>query len=311
MKLKTMKKMCILMCVAVFSSALFAEGVESNQLVAQHSSKSRNNKNNNGQRNPNSWRPYYMKLKDAEPMMCSFYQQNVGVGFLYFSGISGNLQSVVGPFFLKTDRPLVGRLSYNRTPLFEAVIGRDIFRWLKIGLSYQHQGGIVVQTRPQVIETLPGNIANPTDLVSHVRLDAVMAKVYLMAPHVLVWKNIYHEPYLGLAVGPGWQTWTDIQTIGNFLTNLRQKISANCVFTVDLGFKLRKAMPNYMMSFTVGCKYNEWGQARSIGKISDQYISSTNDATTVANPQRSGFSNPLRVKTVYQFAPYIGVQFNF
>ena len=304
--------MCMLLCAIVFSSALFAEAADSNKLVAQQSSKSRNSKNNNGPRNPNSWRPYYMNLKAVEPAMTSFYQQNVGIGFLYFSGINGNLAATTNNAFIKSNKKITGHLSYNRTPLIECIIGRDIFRWWKIGLSYQHQGGVVVQSRPQVRpSSVVGTTFTPVDFSAHVKLDAVMVKTYFMLPWVLVWKNVYHESYLGLGVGPGWQSWVNIKTPANFAVSLRPKYSANCVFTVDLGCKLRKALPNYIMSFTLGCKYNQWGQARSMGKLRDQYPSSATTVAAGGNGSRAALSNPLRIKTVYQFAPYVGVAFNF
>lgn len=293
MKSFNMKRICTLLCAIVFSSALFADLDSADQLVAQSSKGKKKSRNNNAQRNPNTWRPYYLNLKVVEPTLTSFYQQNVGVGFLYFSTINGNLELANGG--VRTPTKLRGHISYNRTPLFEAVVGRDIFRWWKIGLSYQHQGGVAVQTAPQAITS--NNL--PVDMGSLVRLDAVMFKTYVMLPWVLVWKNVYHEPYLGLAVGPGWQSWVNTLAGGQGVF-LRQKYSANCVFTIDLGFKLRKALPSYIMSFVVGCKYNEWGQARSIGKLQQQY--------TLGG---AGLINPVRIKTVYQFAPYLGVQFNF
>ena len=309
------------MCAVIFSSALFAEAVEASQLVTQQSMKPRNNKMNNGSRDPNSWSPYFMKLKMAEPKMCTFTELNVGVGFLYFAGIRGNLEPAIaiqtnGQFsIIKSDKPLSGRFSYNRTPLVEAIIGMDVFNWWKVALSYQHQGGIVVQSPTK---SLFSNLNIPqgalADFRSDVSLDAIMFKTYFMFPHVLVWKNMYTEPYLGLAVGPGWQTWTRIDQIldlGLLAVPIRQKISANCVFSVDLGFKLRKAMPNNMLSLTLGCKYNLWGQARSMGDQSDQYSESFFSPLGGGTGERVSLTNPLRIKTVYQFAPYIGAQISF
>ncbi|MCH9632661.1 MAG: hypothetical protein S4CHLAM6_09990 [Chlamydiae bacterium] len=48
-----------------------------------------------------------------------------------------------------------------------------------------------------------------------------------------------------------------------------------------------------------------------MGKLRDQYASSATDAFAAANTQRAALNTPVRVKTVYQFAPYVGVQFNF
>ena len=304
-----MKRVCALFCAMVFSSTLFAN-LDSDQLVAQSAKAKKKYRDNNTLRNPNSWRPYYLHLTIVEPSLTSFYQQNVGVGFLYFSGIQGNVEPTTISNRAKSDKKLTGHLMYNRTPLVECILGSDIFYWWKVALSYQHQGGIVVQTRPQIaMHVLPAN-SPPSDFIAHVRLDTIMLKTYFMLPWVLVWKNVYHEPYFGIAVGPGWQTWTDIH-VSSIGTALRPKFSANCVYTIDLGFKLRKVLPNYIMSFTLGCKYNQWGQARSMGKLRDQYPSSATTVAAGGNGRRAALFNPIRIKTVYQFAPYIGVMFNF
>ncbi len=308
MKLKKLNKMCMFICALVFSSALFAEVPETQLVSQQQSSKPRTTTSKSNGQTRRFWKPYYLKLKEVEPALTSFYQQNVGIGFLRFSGIRGNLNPTNVTGAVSSNDKLVGHLMYNRTPLVEFVIGTDIYRWWKMGISYQHQGGIVVQTRPQ---TVVADAGGAVDLTSQVRLDAIMFKTYFVLPYVLTWLNLYNEAYLGLAVGPGWQTWIDNRTAAVGSVTLRPKFSANCVYTVDLGFKMRKALPNYNMSFTLGCKYNQWGQARYIGKAGQQYDSSTGVVRTGSNGLRAALSNPPRIITVYQFAPYVGVQFNF
>lgn len=300
--------MCMFICALVFSSALFAEVPETQLVSQQQSSKPRTTTSKSNGQTRRFWKPYYLKLKEVEPALTSFYQQNVGIGFLRFSGIRGNLNPTNVTGAVSSNDKLVGHLMYNRTPLVEFVIGTDIYRWWKMGISYQHQGGIVVQTRPQ---TVVADAGGAVDLTSQVRLDAVQFKVYLLNPRTLVWKNMYYEQYLGLAVGPGWQTWIDNRTASVGSVTLRPKFSANCVYTVDLGVKLRKALPSYIMSFTAGCKYTGWGQARSIGKITQQYNSSAGVSGTGRNGFPAALNNPVSIKTVYQFAPYVGVQFNF
>ncbi len=308
MKSLNMKRICTFLCAIVCSSMLFAD-IDADQLIAQSSkSKARAARQKKSQRTPNSWVPYFLKTKVVEPTKSSFYQQNVGIGFLYFSTIRGNLNptNVTGAGI--TNKKLTGHLMYNRTPVAEFIVGTDILYWLKVALAYQHQGDIVVQTRPQFVVADAGGAV---DLTSQVRLDAVQFKVYLLNPRTLVWKNMYYEQYLGLAVGPGWQTWIDNRTASVGSVTLRPKFSANCVYTVDLGVKLRKALPSYIMSFTAGCKYTGWGQARSIGKITQQYNSSAGVSGTGRNGFPAALNNPVSIKTVYQFAPYVGVQFNF
>lgn len=294
------KNICLLMCAFAFSTTLFADqmGLEDSMLVAQQSkTKKTNNNKNNTTRNPNTWKPYFQNTKLTEPIT-SFFQQTAGVGFLYFSGIKGNLNALGAP---KQDRKLTGHIGYNRTPVFESIIGTDLWYWFKIALSYSHQGGVVFQTRPQLTTN---NVASNPDLTAHVRLDAALFRVYFMSPFTMVWKNYYYEPYLSVGVGPGWITLCDIKSF-QFGNALRMKVSPNCVYTVDLGMKFRKALPTYVMSFTVGCKYTQWGQVLNIGKVTQQYASSA------VNGVRTALNNPLRASVLYQFAPYLGVQFNF
>jgi len=317
MKLNQWKNICLVVCAFVFSNTLFAaeQPFDDATLIAQQKQTKKtkkSNSNRNVNRDPNTWTPYYQHTKSIEPVS-NFYQQNVGIGFLYFSGINGNLNlvpsNVPAGFAIsppKSNRKLLGHIGYNRTPVAEFIIGRDIYFWLKLAMSYTHQGGVWIQTRPQAPSTTNNGI-NP-DLTAALRLDAAMVKAYFMCPWTLVWKNYYYEPYLALGVGPGWQSWTNIKVNGaNSPTTMRAKFSANCVFTIDMGAKLRKAMPTYVMSFTLGCKFTDWGQARSMGKINNQY----NSSAILGGTSKQAFTNPLRITTVYKFAPYVGVQFNF
>lgn len=327
MKSNKLKKMLVSMTIMLISStALFSNDSESKPVVANKSSKTGSVQqslktgeiNKGSKRHLNSWTPFFLKYKNAEPSLTTFLDLNIGVGILYFSGIKGNLEPV--PFLtslraVKLDKPVSGHLSYNRTPLVESVIGMSIFNWWKIGLAYQNQSGVTVSTLARKLHTTFTNGNNPSgELRAALCLDAIMFKTYFMFPYALAWKNVFAEPYLALAVGPGWQTWSRIVFTldeASYVMPLRQKISANCIFTVDLGFKLRKSIENYMLSFTCGCKYNQWGQARSMGKLRDQGIFSGFSTAYGGNGSRTALSNPLRIKTVYQFAPYIGAQLNF
>lgn len=310
MKHLTLKKCCMFLFAMFFSSTLFAEGVGETNLVSQQQRSRSNNNNRNMNQDPNTWMPYYLKTKDTEPLS-AFYQQTVGIGFLYFAGVKGNLNSNLPASGLpKRDGQFIGKIGYNRTPVFEMIIGRDIWWWMKIALSYTHQGQIWAQIGAQPSSVVPATAAtNATNynpgLSARVRLDAALFRVYFMSPYMMVWKNMYVGSYLSAGVGPGWQTWSRISVFeaGDF----KMKVSANCVFTADLGAKLRRAVSNYVMSFTAGCKFTIWGQARQMGLPIQQ------DTTQLGanNFVRGGLSNPIRISTVYQFAPYIGVQFNF
>lgn len=320
MKSFNMKKICTVLCAALFSTTMFADGdadFNTSLLISQTANsnkttttKSKGTSTKNTVRNPNTWKPYYVKTKDVEPKT-SFYQQTLGVGFLYFSGIKGNLQPTNNSSFRKVNQKLNGHLSYNRTPIAEYNLGTDIFTWMKMALSYQHQGGVQLQTKPQAANLLTGSaVQAPADLTTNLSFDTFMLKFVFTLPYTMVWKNIYYEPYLGAAVGPGWITATDIKVISRFTTTLRQKVSANCAYSIDLGFKLRKALPSYILSFVLGCKYNQWGQIRDIGKHTQQYASSTSPVSG-NNSQKAALSSPFGVRVVYQFAPYVGVAFSF
>lgn len=308
MKLNKPKTLLLCTCLLLFSGSLFAESSMPSKLGNRQSVKT----DKSGARDLNSSTPFFLKFKIAEPRLTTFTNLNVGIGMLYFSGVKGNLETDIPGIInnVKVEKPLPGHITYNRTPLVEATIGLDVFNWWKIGLSMQHQGRVKISTQPSLLfSNYNINARTPTVLNLDLNLNAVMFKTFLMFPYTLVWKNMFTEPYLGLAVGPGWQTWSAItQKLGILIVPFKQKISANCVFTVDLGFKLRKAVDNYILAFTFGCKYNQWGQARSMGRLSDQY---TSPVVGFPGLQRPGLSNPLRIKTVYQFAPYIGAQLSF
>ena len=252
----------------------------------------------------------FPSTKDFEPAKSVFFQTNIGVGFLYFSGLRGNLMGEpFTVFFRFRDAPLKGRLSYNKTPLFEYLIGYRFNPWLKLALSYQHQGGITIQSK--AVTAFPALAASlgseRIQFTSNLSLDALLAKVYFELPYAMIWRNLSTNPYLAAGVGPGWQSWTRIQ-LNYMLSNtsftentlpLRQKISANVVWMIDMGLRLQNASPNGQFSVLLGCKYNQWGQARSIGKMTQQ------------GAHKLALAQPLRIKTVYQFAPYLGVQWNF
>ena len=268
-------------------------------------------------KNSNVWLPYWAGVKNFQCPKGFLAQFNVGVGFLYFSGVSGNLMGRPASNFTSTsqwrDAPYKGKLSYNPTPLFEYLVGYKFNNWLKLALSYQHQGGVAIQTKAH--QGFPAGGQSTTDTVrlsSNLTLDSLLAKVYFELPFAMIWKSLSTSPYLAIGVGPGWQSWTstrvnysEINTFPGFRSYvahdlpLRNKLSANAVWMVDAGFRIQSAYPKSAFSVLLGCKYNQWGQARSIGKMSQQ------------GAHKLALSKPLTVKTVYQFAPYFGVQWNF
>ncbi len=268
----------------------------------------------------NIWHPYWVGSKEFQCPASIWTQFNAGVGFLYFSGLQGNLMGSPAINFnlpiLWRDCPLKGRLSYNRTPLFEYLLGYTFNSWLKLAFSYQHQGDVLIQS--EALSAYPNNTP-PTQysyteriqFLSNLSLDAILAKVYLELPYSMIWKSLSVNPYLAVGVGPGWQSWTQVQITymagnpdfnANFFGNpldLRQKISANAVWMIDMGLSVQSAYPKNTFSVYMGCKYNQWGKSNNIGKMSQQ------------GAHKIALSQPVSIKTVYQFAPYLGAQWNF
>ncbi len=264
-------------------------------------------------KSPQVWLPYWVASSEFQCPTNIWTQFNAGIGFLYFSGLKGNLMGEPVIIFINNlnltlnarDVPLKGRLSYNRTPLFEYLVGYQFNSWFKGALAYQYQGGVTVQT--EALQGYSSASSIYAQFTSNLSLNAILAKIYFELPFAMIWRSLSTNPYLAVGVGPGWQSWTQIQVDymygnTNFLGEpllLRQKISANVVWMVDVGMRIQSAYPNSKFSVLLGCKYNQWGQARSMGKMSQQ------EAHKVA------LGHPIIIKTVYQFAPYLGVQWNF
>lgn len=260
--------------------------------------------------------PYFARVKNLYKDRPFYTQVNTGIGFLYFERVRANLAGepsaqnfdIYGEFAY-SDTP-----GYNRTPLFEFLIGRRVFPWFNAALSYYFQGGVAIST-PVLHPTRPpapgGQMSNTHAMfVANFRADAILAKFYFKLPWSVVWMRTITKPYAAVGIGGGWQSWTriDVQRIGiinslNLNTQmnqpLNQKISANVVWTVDFGFKTCSAYPNSKISSTVGMKFVDWGQARSMGKAGD------------LNGSKNSLFKPFRVRMVYSFAPYFGIQWNF
>lgn len=269
----------------------------------------------------NSWKPYCIKNRYLEPLQGYFFNVDVGVGFLYFSQITADLQltsleTIGATSNRNTMGQLQGKLGYNRTPAIELSFGAKILHWLSGSLDYLHQGGIQIQTDRQVYyvgQSTPGVAGSSPAYIfsSTLSLDAILARISLNTPCSLIWKTIAYNLYLALAVGPDWQTWANNKVYVEtridplFLSQqsaqvLKQKISANAVWLVDCGTTLRSVLPNLNFSLRLGAKFIGWGQARQIGWLNQQ--------KGVVN---YGLVRPLKVKFVYSFVPYLGAQWNF
>lgn len=270
----------------------------------------------------NTWTPYFTKTCNVQPQKATFVHTNVAMGFLYFSGVKGNLQpdpSLLGnaaafAFQIsptKSTRTIQGRLNYNRTPLYEVVFGYQWNNFIKTGFSFQAQSNVSVFTQAQLapaISSVAAGTNMQSQFFSDVNLYGLALKGYFTFPYSLVVKMVSITPFVSLGIGPCWQTWKRL-TISYRIPrasafsdlDLNQKISANAFFTTDLGFSTTWLIRNKTFKLVKGTRFNIWGQARSMGKVRDQSF------VTV----RNFLTNPLRIKTVYQFAPYIGLTFDF
>jgi hypothetical protein len=236
---------------------------------------------------------------------------NVGIGFLYFRKLKGNLSPIpTGLFsgFSGSNFGRIGNLGYNRTPLFEANIGYRLLPWIEMALTYNGQSGMSCESQPNS-SIATGSSNNPTwaSFRSNLQLNSVLLKFYFNSPSSLILGNFSFTPYLAAGIGAGWQSWTNICMYemriasGSFestVLSLNQKISANVTWTCDVGLNIKPATPRAPFSLRAGCKYIDWGQARQMGILQQQGA-------------KAGPFKPISVKRVDSFAPYIGVQFNF
>lgn len=252
-----------------------------------------------------SWKPFLANGNRIQPPKSIFFQTNIGIGFLYFSGVKGNLMGTPPALFNDWNSGnMRGRLQYNRTPLYEYILGYRFCPLFKAGISYLHQGNVSVQTKQ-----IPGRAANTLNTMlfsANLALDAIMAKVYFEFPWPLLMKNTMTVLYAGSALGPGWQTWNNMEVLrisGNTYQSgiqpVRQRIAVNAVWMMDLGFRTQGSTLSSNFSVVAGCKFNLWGNSRRIGKIQEQ------------GSLTMGLVKPFKIKHMYQWSPYLGVQWNF
>lgn len=308
--------MAMLVASCVFSSTLSAnESVDGNALLA-YSNNNRSGKSANDYQPVNSWTPYFTWIGNVQDQkMRSFTQFNVGVGFLYFSKVSGNFSATPAPaasLNVATSIPFKGDINYNRTPVFQYSMGYRIFNWFKAALAFEHQNGISIQTDAMPGIALPGRATNASVPVAQFRaslgLNAVFPKLTFELPWPMIWKNWLSTLYLSAGVGPCWQSWTDVRVFEEyvapslettFANTLNQKYPANAFWQIDAGIRSKMATPSSTISFLLGCRFSSWGQARNIGMQGQQ------------GRWRFALSTPFRAKMLYSFVPYIGAQWNF
>lgn len=253
---------------------------------------------------------YFTRISCVQPKKYLFSEINFGVGFLYFNGSKANIAQVPFPnqnTFITGSYPLKGELNYNKTPLFEYLIGSQISQGFKIALSFQEQRNIFLSTKhlTAIDPLLSSN--NKAQFSSYLALNAIMAKFYFSLPTTFVWKNVSISQYIAGGIGGSWQSWSKVQALyslnlggyGAYQLLFNNKVIANIATMADAGFKLKGKNPNFDFSLTLGCKFNYWGQTRNLAYL----------------PQQSGFTKgflkPFSIQYIYSFAPYMGFQWMF
>ncbi len=264
----------------------------------------------------NSWRAYFTKNSNFENVTPYAANVNVGIGFLYFAGSRGAPFGVTANYSFGSgtwtnDHPFEGRWKYNKTLLKELSMVWNLggtlncCNWLGLGLSVLNQGGVTMSYNP-ILNVAGGSVY--FIYKGSLDLNAIVGKFFVYSPWSLIWKGNGYSPYLGLSVGPSWQTWRDLKKVDVTLattTYYNTKYSANCFFGSELGVKVRSLVPNVNLSGMFGLKFNLWGQARSMG-FGEQETARDGD-----NGSEYALWKPIKIKTVYQWSPFIGILFSY
>ncbi len=237
-----------------------------------------------------------------------FCEINIGLGWLYFSNVEANLGNIPAPLFsMLGSIPEQKDLSYSKAPLFEYLVGYQFNDWFGLGLSYQNQSNIYLQTR--VLPSLGGVDSNAViQFGADIQLNSLGPKLIFETPQPFVWKKIATKMYVAAGTGVSWQTWSNIINrifqveSGDFVGTdvpFRQKTIPNILALADIGFNFTSSKPNPGFSVNVGCKYNYWGQTRNLGMQGQQ------------SNYKIGLFHPFRIQALYSFAPYLGLHWDF
>ncbi len=266
---------------------------------------------------------------------CMYSEGQVGLGFLYFAGVKGNLiaepnriykdvtgtNRASGIAFPQTVR---GKIQYNRTPVYTVDFGWKLGKWVDFGCTMQAQQGIFIRTKPFQFSYLRNN-ANPeetTNLItknfeSSLDFYSIGGKLMFQWAKMAKWGNWSMNLFFGGSAGGAWQSWTNVKAIQTYFNNVgdvadnitssnisfRNQYYANLSYTGDAGFIFKPTSPTAKMAIRFGCKFISWGSARGLGDQKDQNdIFRSDNAAVVNDPASTNFST-ARVKSSY-FKPF-------
>ena len=276
-----------------------------------------------------------------------FSEFDAGLAFLYFAGYRGDLIAVPNDSYQAPtgisstsgavqSQPVRGPIEYNRTPIYTMDFGWRIARWIDFGATFQAQQGIHIRTQPFQFAYLSSS--TPTLVTNHFESDLALysmgGKLMFHWADMVNFANWSMELYFGGSGGAGWQSWTRVQAIQtyfnhenqtfNSMTNanisFRNQYYANFNYTGDAGFLFKPTSATSKMTFKMGCKFIGWGSARGIGDQKDQSDIFNNGSTATDGSSattdfpgrvRPGYFKPIRIRTIYSWAPYIGFKLEF
>ena len=320
-------KLILTVAIGTFCSPLCAESKVESFFKADASNSSNKMQNATSGGVAKTWAPQTYLSKNIWSSQNFFVTNTAAIGFLYFSKPRGSPLFANGsPLYHSSTPTDFGEkgFTYNKTCLYEGSFNWKIFSFLTAGCFYTGQYGVAVQAIQwsRLPQNHSGSATNEAfNFGSNLSLNALGLKIGLYFPVSTVVQWIACTPYINLSVGPSWQSWTNVTFTDMSLKDpfvYRQKISANCFFGTDVGFKFQnvKTYSKSMISLVMGCKFNLWGQARNMGKASQQLwrggpISGQNGQHTSSRADQWYLVRPAHIQTVYQWAPYLGFTLNY
>lgn len=279
-----------------------------------------------------------------------FCEVETGLGFLYFSGVKGILnprpqnvyQDIAGTNSTTGIHsfPIRGRFQYNRTPIVTVDFGWKLANWIRFSVTMQAQQNIHVRTKPtQVANLRTGAAAGEAASLTQVNFDSFLNLYSIGGKLLFQWTDMVSfstwsmSLYVGGSCAAAWQEWTapksvqlyfnNVDAVCNTLTSanisFKDQTFANFSYTGDSGLTFKPTDSFAKLSFKMGCKFIGWGAVRGIGAARNQkdiqrVASSATDAGNVSFPGPAVYPSifkPIRVRTIYSWAPYIGFNWEF
>ncbi len=137
LNMKNIKRFIFLSILIIVSQNVYAhEPFLEAPAVAAYSLNSKKHTSRSGNyEGVNSWKPYFTHISNVQnDDDRTFVQATAGIGFIYFSHVKGDTSLNPSPaqsITTGTNTKKVGGFSYNRTPIYDLMIGYRIADWIK------------------------------------------------------------------------------------------------------------------------------------------------------------------------------------